>query len=115
MKTFGIKKYKNQTPTKHFGRKKYLSSTALKNERSRKMCTKYKVHIFNMWIIFMQSLNKKERKLSDLQITQTRPPLCILDGSYTPFKNEKNVKCAQNTVHIFNMLTIIMQSLNEKE
>ena len=65
----------------------------------------------------MQSLNKKERKLSDLQITQTRSPLSILDGSSTPFKNENKttLKCAQNTVHISNMLTIIMQSLNEKE
>ena len=80
------------------------------------MSTKNKVHIFNMWTIFMQSVNKKEGKISDLQITQTRPPLSILDGSSTPFKNEKKaVKCAQNTVHIFNMLTIIMQSLNEKE
>ena len=34
------------------------------------MCTKYKVHIFNMWTIIMQSLNIKEVKKLELQITQ---------------------------------------------
>ena len=39
-----------------------------------------KVHIFNVWKIIMQSLNKKEWILLELQITQTRHPLSILDG-----------------------------------
>ena len=42
------------------------------------MCTKNQVHMFNEWIIIMQSLNTKEWKLSVLQFTQTRHPLSIL-------------------------------------
>ena len=38
------------------------------------------VHIFNDWTIIMQSLNIKEWKLLELQITQTRHPLPISDG-----------------------------------
>ena len=44
------------------------------------MCTKYKVHIFNLWTIIMQSLNIKEWKLFELQITQTWHPLRVSDG-----------------------------------
>ena len=48
----------------------------------------------------MQSLNKKEWKLLELQITQTRHPLCISDRkmskSNPPQKWEKYMKCAQN-------------------
>ena len=38
------------------------------------------MHIFNVWTINMQSLNIKEQKLLELQITQTRHPLNSLDG-----------------------------------
>ena len=44
------------------------------------MCTKKEVHIFYVWTIIMQSLNIKEWKLLELQITQTWHPLCISDG-----------------------------------
>ena len=40
-------------------------------------------HMFNVWTIIMQSLNIKEWKLLELQITQTRNHLSI--------SNEKNV------------------------
>ena len=54
-----------------------------KNEnKNHKMCTKYKVHIFNVWTIIMQSLNIKERKLLELQVTQTQHPLRIWDGKH---------------------------------
>ena len=43
------------------------------------MCTKWEVDIFNMWTIIMQSLNKKEWKLLELQITQTRHPKSVAD------------------------------------
>ena len=43
------------------------------------MFTKWVVHIFNVWTIAMQSLNLKEWKLSELQITQTRHHLSILE------------------------------------
>ena len=44
------------------------------------MCTKYRVHMFNVWTITMQRLNIKEWKLLELQITQTRYPLSIFNG-----------------------------------
>ena len=47
------------------------------------MCTKKNVHIFNVWTIIMQSLNIKEWKLFELQITQTWHPYA--------FQKEKNV------------------------
>ena len=37
------------------------------------------MHIFNMWTIIMQSLNEKEWKLLELQITQTRHPKSVAD------------------------------------
>ena len=48
-----------------------------------------------------QSLNEKESKLFELQITQTRHPLSISDEkkclSSTPLKNENKImKCVQN-------------------
>ena len=62
------------------------------------------MHIFNLWTIFTQSLNVKEWKVLELQITQTRHNLSILDSkkvlktlSSTHLKNEKIfMKCAQN-------------------
>ena len=42
-----------------------------------------RVHIFNVWTIIMLSMNIKEWKLLELQITQTTHPLSIPD--------EKNV------------------------
>ena len=50
-----------------------------KNENIREICTKYQVHIFNVWPIIMQSLNVREWILLELQITQTRHPLSISD------------------------------------
>ena len=65
------------------------------------MWTKKVVHILNVWTIIMQSLNMKEWKLLELQITKTRHPLSISEGkkcpSSTPLKNKKIfTKCAQN-------------------
>ena len=51
------------------------------------------VHIFNVWTIIMQSLNVKEWKLLELQITQTRHHLSILVRkkclSLAPLKKRK--------------------------
>ena len=44
------------------------------------MYTKLEVHIFNVWTIIRQSLNIKERKLFELQITQTRHPKSVVDS-----------------------------------
>ena len=44
------------------------------------MCTKYEVHVFNVWTVIVQSLNIKEWTLFELQITQTWHPLRITDG-----------------------------------
>ena len=38
------------------------------------------MHIFYVWTIIVQSLNIKEWILLDLQISQTRHPLSIVDG-----------------------------------
>ena len=54
------------------------------------MCTKFEVHMFNIWTIIMQSLNIKEWKLLELQITQTRHHLSILNGNFFKFKISKN-------------------------
>ena len=48
--------------------------------------------MFNVWLIVMQSLNIKEWKLLELQITQTRHPLSILKKKMTKFKIPKNEK-----------------------
>ena len=49
MKTFGVTDYTNQTPPTHFRWKNVLSSTFVKNEKDiYQMCTKWKVHIFNV-------------------------------------------------------------------
>ena len=37
------------------------------------------MHIFNVWPIIWQSLNIKELKLFELQITQTRHPKSVAD------------------------------------
>ena len=57
--------------------------------------------MFNAWTIFMQSFYIKEWKLLELQITQTRHHLSILNRkkclSSRPLKMKKIfVKCAQN-------------------
>ena len=39
-------------------------------KKSHEISTKYEVHIFNVWTIIMQNLNKKEWKPLDLPITQ---------------------------------------------
>ena len=45
------------------------------------------VHVFNVWTIIVQMLNIniKDWKLLELQITQTRHPLRILDGKNFKF------------------------------
>ena len=100
---------------------KCLSSTPVKN--GKKLCNLHKkkeVHIFNVWTIIVQSLTVKEWKLLELQITQTRDALRILDGKNSKSNNRKkweNIYQMRTkwNVHIFNMWTIIMQSLNKKE
>ena len=67
----------------------------------------------------MQSLNIKELKLLELQITQTRHPLCISNGKMSKFNLRKNVKYLSNVhktggAHVQCVKTI-MQSLNIKE
>ena len=95
MKIVEVTDYINQTPSKYFANfqqitqtihplsilwKKFYVQDPKKEKKNHIMCTKYDVHIFNVWTIIMQSLNKKEWKLLESQITQTRHPLCILDG-----------------------------------
>ena len=48
--------------------------------------------MFNVWIIIIQSLNIKEWKLLELQITQTRHPFSILQKKMSKFKTPKNEK-----------------------
>ena len=85
MKTADVTDYANQTPPKHFWWIKYLSSTDLKNKKIIINCAQnLEVHMFNVRIIIVQILNIKEWKLLELQITQTRHPLSILN-------TEKNV------------------------
>ena len=48
--------------------------------------------MFNVRISIMQSLNIKECKLLELQITQTRHPLSILQKKMSKFKTHKNEK-----------------------
>ena len=62
------------------------------------MCTKYKVHIFidsSVLFLIMQNLNIKECKLMELQITQTRHHLTILDGKHPPKNETIFIKIAQ--------------------
>ena len=79
------------------------------------------MHILNVWTIIMQSLNIKEWKLLELQITQTWHTLCTSEGKNvskfnTCEKCEKNYQmCTKWEVHIFNVWTIIRQSLNIKK
>ena len=77
------------------------------------MCTKWIVHIFNVWTIIMSSMNIKAWLLLELQITQTRNPPSISDEKISKFNTPQKWK--KEEVHIFNMWTIIRQSLNEKE
>ena len=58
------------------------------------------VHMFNVWIINMQSLNIKEWKLFELQITQTRHPLIILQKKMSNFKTPKMKKNPWNVYKI---------------
>ena len=79
MKTSVVTEYTNQTPSTHFGWK-CLSSTSLKMRKYSWNVHKMKVRVFNMSTIIMQSLNKKEWKLLQLQITQTRHPKSVVGG-----------------------------------
>ena len=75
--------------------------------------------MFNVWKNIIQNLNIKEWKLLELQITQTRHPLSILDGKMSKFNSPKIRKCLSDLHkkerHMFNVWTIIMQSLDIKE
>ena len=78
------------------------------------------MHILNVWTIIVQSLNIKEWKLLEIQITQTRHPLSISDGNMSKFNTPQKFEiifqmCTKYEVHIFNVWTIIMQILNIKE
>ena len=73
---------KFKTPKNEKQSMKYVQNT---KKQSMKYVQNTKVHIFNVWSITMQSLNKKEWKLSELQITQTRHPLHISDGKMSKF------------------------------
>ena len=80
MKTVGVTGHTNQKPSKQFMEKMSKFKTPKNEKQSMKYVQNTMVHIFNVWSITMQSLNKKEWKLSELQITQTRHPLHISDG-----------------------------------
>ena len=59
MKTVGVTDYTNQRPSTHLDGKNSKSNNRKKWENIYQMCTKWEVHIFNMWTIIMQSLNKR--------------------------------------------------------
>ena len=81
MKSVWVTIYTDQTPSLHSGQKICLSVTPLKNKKLdiHESSKKYEVHIFDMWTISMQSFNKNEWKLLELQITKTRRPKSIAD------------------------------------
>ena len=96
MKTVGVTDYTNQTPLRILDWKMSTFNTRKIWENIYQMCTKWEVHIFNVWTIIMERLNIKEWKLLELQFTQTRHPLRISDRKMSK-KNEKIfIKCAQN-------------------
>ena len=76
--------YTNRRPYASWMKKMSKSNTRKKWENIYQMCTKWKVHIFNVWTAIMQSLNKKEWKLLELQITQTRHPKSVVDRPSEP-------------------------------
>ena len=55
--------------------------------------------MFNVWTIIMQSLNIKEWKLLELQITQTRNHLSISNEKMSKFKTLINEKKYSWNVH----------------
>ena len=68
----------------------------------------------------MQSLNIKEWKLLELQITQTRHLQRISDDKMSKFNTRQKWEniyqmCTKWEVHFFNVWTIIMLSLNIKK
>ena len=71
------------------------------------------MYLFNVWSIIIQSLNMKEWKLLELQITQTRHTLSISDGKKC--LSSTALKICTKKRHMFNVWPIIMQSLNIKE
>ena len=80
MKTVGVTDYTNQTPPTDFRWKKCLSSTPIKMWKYSSNV--YKIGGAHLKCVsnHMQSLNIKEWKLFELQITQNWHPLCISDG-----------------------------------
>ena len=60
-KTAWVTDYTNLTPQRISDGKNCLSSTPVENEKifQYQMCTKWEVHIFNVWTFLMQSLNIK--------------------------------------------------------
>ena len=76
-----------------FRMEKCLSLTPIKDKKKIWNINKKEMHLFNVWTIIMQSLNKKIWILLDLQIAQTSHLLSISDGKIclcsTPLKNEK--------------------------
>ena len=80
---------------------KCLSSTALKSRKCLTNLHKKDRHMFNIWTIIMQSLNIKEWKLFELQITQTRNHLSISNEKMSKFKAPQKwkkifMKCSKN-------------------
>ena len=64
-----------------FGTEKCLCSTSPKKGTNfHDICTKQKVHIFNMRTTITHNINIKEWKLLELQITQTRHPKSVANG-----------------------------------
>ena len=70
-----------------YGCKKDAESLSFKPRNKTKLCSRpaLPVHTFNVWTIIMQSLNIKEWNLFELEITQTRHPLGILDEKMSKF------------------------------
>ena len=110
-KLLKVTDYTNQTPSKYFEQKKCLSSRPRRMIFSpREMC------IFGGVLNLDIFLNINERKLLQLQITQTRHHLSILDVKMSKINTPQKwffffVKCAQNRrcTSLINM-----QSLNIK-
>ena len=64
------------------------------------------MHMFNVWIIIMQSSNIKEWKLLELQINQARHPLSIhKPDTLLAFYRKKSFKTPKNEKKNHEMYT----------
>ena len=78
--TFWVTDYTNQAPSKHFGWKNIYVQHPSKMKTKVVKCAKNRRCTPSILAIIIQSLNKKEWKLLELQITQTRHTKSVADG-----------------------------------